>query len=97
MVDGRPFDIKINNILIEFNGTYWHLDNRIYNSDYYDKCRKITASEQWKRDEFKLKIAKKNGYSTITVWQYDWERDYNVELNRIIKIINNERKIQRNL
>jgi len=44
----------------------------------------------WKSDEIKLKITNRNGYKLVIVWQSDWETDNIFELNKLIKIINNE-------
>lgn len=62
----------------------------MYESDYYDNCRKCTTEVIWKSDEIKLKIANRNGYKLVIVWQSDWETDNIFELNKLIKIINNE-------
>ena len=73
-INGKPYDIfvKEKNLIIEFNGTYWHLDPRIYDENYYDKSRNIYASELWKRDKQKLAVAKKLGYNVMVVWEKDW-------------------------
>lgn len=87
LVEGRPFDIKVNDLLIEFNGTYWHLDPRFYDKDYYDKSRNILAEDIWNRDADKKNIAISNGYRFITIWQYDLENNKEETLQNIINII----------
>lgn len=87
LVDGRPFDVKVNDLLIEFNGTYWHLDPRFYEKDYYDKSRDILAEEIWNRDADKQNIAINNGYRFMTVWQYDLENNKEETLQHIINKI----------
>jgi G:T-mismatch repair DNA endonuclease (very short patch repair protein) len=71
---GKPFDIFIEekNLLIEFNGTYWHLDPRIYDENHYDKSRDVYAKELWRRDKEKLDSARKLGYNVLVVWEKDW-------------------------
>lgn len=86
LVSGRPFDIKINDLLIEFNGTYWHLDPREYEPNYFDKSRKVYAEDIWNRDKEKEQIAKQNGYRFLTIWQKDLEDNPTETLNEIIKI-----------
>jgi len=95
LVDGRPFDIKIGNLLIEFNGTYWHLDPRYYSTDYSDNNR--NSIETWNRDLQKRNIAIENGYELIVVWQSDWESSEDNELKRVIKVIENDRKVSKNI
>jgi len=95
LLDGRPFDIKIGNLLIEFNGTYWHLDPRFYSTEYSDNSRNST--EIWNRDLQKRNIAIENGYELIVVWQSDWETNQDNELKRVIKVIENDRKVSKNI
>lgn len=71
----KPFDVGIpdKNTVIEFNGTYWHLDPRIYEAHYYDNYRKMFAWQIWKKDAHKIEQATKRGYKVITIWQSDWD------------------------
>lgn len=75
LVGGTPFDIYISdaNLLLEFNGTYWHLDPRKYSLNYLDKSRNVTSQYIWNKDMQKLNVAKLLGYKTAVVWQFDWE------------------------
>jgi len=84
----KPYDIFIRkkNLIIEFNGTYWHLDPRFYDKDYYDKTRKCYAKNIWKKDIEKLDKAKQMGYTVLVIWQNDWENqtDKNSYLNEVL-------------
>lgn len=55
-IGSHPYDVFIQgvNIIIEFNGTYWHLDKRFYQEDYFDKYRGVSAKEVWERDAKKI-------------------------------------------
>lgn len=77
LIDGVPFDIFIKelNLIIEFNGTFWHRDSRFYQLD--EEVQKIHD-----RDEFKKNVAIKNGYNFKVVWQYDWETQNKNEIIR---------------
>jgi len=68
-IDGRPYDFYIEslNLIIEFNGTYWHRDPRFYTDDVF-KGKSI-----WERDRLKMETAKNKGFKTLVIWQYDWE------------------------
>jgi very-short-patch-repair endonuclease len=44
-------------------------------------------------DKIKAKIARRNGYQLITVWQRDWEENRESTLTDIIKQLKYERKI----
>jgi hypothetical protein len=67
LIKGRPYDVYVpqKNLLIEFNGTYWHRDPRFYDKE--------NSQLIWNKDKSKTDIALKNGYRIETVWQYDWE------------------------
>lgn len=68
-INGRPYDVfvKERNLLIEFNGTFWHRDPRFYSQS--GACQKV-----WDNDKTKMELAKQNGYNIAVIWQYDWER-----------------------
>ena len=74
-ISNKPFDICLpeQKILFEFNGTYWHLDPRVYEYNFYDKSRKIHAWQIWHKDKLKTMCAIKRGYRVIPVWQIDWD------------------------
>lgn len=68
-IDGRPYDFYIEslNLIIEFNGTYWHRDPRFYTDDIFK------GMSIWERDRLKMETAKNKGFKTLVIWQYDWE------------------------
>lgn len=79
IIFGRPYDIYIPNLnlIIEFNGTYWHLDPRKYDINFYDKSKGRYAYQTWEIDKKKLDIAIDFGYNIVTVWQADFESTNN--------------------
>jgi len=74
-IDGREYDIYIpyKKMVVEYHGTYFHMDPRKYNEDYFDKCRNCYAVDIWKKDLLKDTIAKNAGLTYHVVWQLDWE------------------------
>lgn len=74
-IEGKPYDFYLPsiNLIIEFNGTFWHRDPRFY-TDCILKGKSI-----WEKDKYKMDVAKSNGYDTLVVWQYDWENATNKE------------------
>ena len=74
LVEGRPYDTFVlsKNLLIEFNGTFWHRDPRFY---------KMTDDVKFihQKDAEKINLAKKHGYDIIVIWQHDWEQCTNKE------------------
>jgi hypothetical protein len=67
IVCGKPFDVFVEdkNLLIEFNGTYWHRDPRFYGEE--------EGNFYWNKDKLKVDNAIEKGYIVKTIWQYDWE------------------------
>jgi len=84
LIEGRPYDTLVvdKNLLIEYNGTFWHRDPRFFPKEmtHKGKCLLTEKSEDvWKRNEEKINLAKKHGYDIIVIWQYDWEQCPNKE------------------
>ena len=69
--------------IIEFNGDIYHANPMLYkptdrpNPYHLDK----TAQDLWKMDEKKSNLAKDNGFSVLTIWEYDYTKNK----DRIIK------------
>ena len=72
------------NILIEYNGDYWHCKPNKYKSDYYNKKKSMFAWELWKQDAKKKELAEKNGYKLFTIWESDYKFNKQIEINKII-------------
>jgi very-short-patch-repair endonuclease len=75
------------NILIEYNGDYWHCNPEKYDKDYFNQKKNMYAHELWKRDADKKKLAEDNGYVVITIWEKDYKKNKGKQINRIIKEI----------
>lgn len=68
------FDIKIDNLLIEVNGDYWHANPEIYAADsiiVYPGHKKKSAKTVWKRDLKKRLEANNQGYKVLYLWESD--------------------------
>lgn len=68
------FDLTVNNSkkIIEFNGDFWHCNPILFESDFFNKPKKMTAEEIWKYDKDKYETAKYYGYSVLCIWEYDY-------------------------
>jgi len=81
------FYIKEENLLIEMQGDYWHMNPKKYkNDDIFMKgtIKQKFAYEVWEKDKLKLDNATIKGYYVLTIW----ESDFNEE--NIIKILQNK-------
>jgi len=85
-IDGKLFDFYIpnKNLLIEFNGDYWHCNPKIYKSDYINKKKGMTAKELWEYDKQKTILGESKGFIVLTIWEYDYkERGIDFVINEI--------------
>lgn len=86
------YDFKYKNILIEFNGDYWHLNPIKYAENYVCSMRKLSAKEIWCRDAKKIKTAKDAGFEILTIWESDYIQNKVVTLQKCIQFINEKCK-----
>lgn len=80
------YDFVYGKKIIEFNGTYWHCDPR-----FYGITKKLsngkTATQIWKRDLEKTKLAIENGFEILHVWEYDYDKDEEKVLQECIQFL----------
>jgi G:T-mismatch repair DNA endonuclease (very short patch repair protein) len=76
----KLYDICIpeKNLIIEYNGDYWHMNPRKYSEGQYNKVAHKTAKEIWERDDLKKQEAIFHGFYVA----YIWEMDYNGETDK---------------
>jgi len=68
----KRYDFKIGNIIIETNGDYWHASPKKYKKDDIIKYPNNVfkkASDVWKKDIKKKRLAEKNGYTVVYIWE----------------------------
>jgi phage FluMu protein Com len=58
--------------IIEFYGSYWHADPRLYAADTYHIQKQQTAKMIWSRDRAKKTFAMNLGYSLYICWELDY-------------------------
>ena len=85
-VDSKICDIYIPelNLVIEYNGDYWHCNPKKYKPDYYHQVKKKTAKELWEYDKNKIDLIKNSGYILEIVWESDLKADHTI-INKLIK------------
>lgn len=65
-------DFKINNIIIEVQGDYWHGNPKLYDENSLNELQKNMIQ----RDICKKNELKNIGYETVYIWEYDLIHDY---------------------
>lgn len=79
------FDVKIDNLLIELNGIYWHCSPKKYKPN--DLIRfpgnvYIKAKDKWEYDRIKKETAQQKGYIVETIWEDEFNE------TKLLEIIN---------
>lgn len=72
------YDLKIENLIIEFNGDYYHCNPNIKpysDPSYFNKVKGKTSREVWEIDEKKRLLAVDKGFHVHIVWESDWKKD----------------------
>lgn len=85
------------NIIIEFFGSFWHCNPKIYNSEYYHKYLHKYAEEIWEKDKIrnKLLLNKTNGL-IIILWEDSiYSNKYHIKYTKeeLLEIINNNKNL----
>lgn len=85
------YDIKIDNLLIEVNGDYWHLNPLKYKENDIINIRGILckASDVWNIDKEKIDSAVTNGYTTLTLWENDINNNFELVKKQIHEALKN--------
>ena len=79
-------------LAFEFDGTFWHMDDRIYEATYLNKKKNMTAKEIWDYDNQKIKLCEDVGYKLIRIKELDWVND-SINTKNFIKNLINEVKV----
>jgi G:T-mismatch repair DNA endonuclease (very short patch repair protein) len=85
-VDTKICDVFIPtlNLIIEYNGDYWHCNPKKYGPDYFNQKKQKTAKELWEYDKNKIDLIREKGYNLEIVWESDLNDD-NTLINKLIK------------
>jgi G:T-mismatch repair DNA endonuclease (very short patch repair protein) len=84
-IKSKIYDIYIPklNLVIEYNGDYWHCNPKKYNGDYYHQVKGKTAKEIWDYDKNKIDLIKLYGYYLEVIWESELKNDHTL-INKII-------------
>ncbi len=47
----------------------------------------MTSKNIWEHDELKKKIAEKNGFSILQIWENDYRNNKEIELKKILEFL----------
>jgi len=71
-IDNYNVDFLIDGkYIVECYGDYWHCNPSRYAADYYNRGKKKTAAEIWKRDEQRKRELESMGYKVLYFWEHE--------------------------
>lgn len=82
---------KTHNLVIEFNGDFWHCNPSKYEPDYMHPVKEQTALEIWSCDSYRKNLIEQANYSVYTIWESEYNKDvWKDDLTRWV--LNNAKK-----
>ena len=81
------FTLKDERKIIEFNGDFWHCNPKIFQSDFYNKPKKMTAQQIWDYDPEKEIAAREQGYDLLYIWESDFRKERQATIDRCVEFI----------
>jgi hypothetical protein len=87
LIESYHFDLFVEelNLVIEYNGDYWHCNPLKYAPDFLHPQKQITAMELWEHDQMKKDLAIERGYNYHVIWESDYNKDPEFEIKNIIQ------------
>lgn len=76
-------------IIVEINGDFWHCNPNMWQADDLHKCKKVPASQIWKKDNNRISHLKKMGYKVFVLWESQINKGKNVFLKNFFQKITN--------
>lgn len=81
--------IKEINVIVEVFGDYWHANPELYDSSFISR-KGLTRDQINAKDESRLLTLKNLGYEVIVIWELDWNKNKERELEKVINVINSK-------
>ena len=76
--------------IVECYGDFWHCNPQRYSAEYFNKGKRKTATEVWKRDACRKQKFEELGYTFLHVWESEINGDPKAVRNKIKKLIKNK-------
>ena len=80
--------IEEKKLIIEYFGTWWHADPRLYNENWVHPFMRKTAKFIRDRDNQKIEHLRSLGYFVVIVWESDWQNETEKQKEMIINAYN---------
>lgn len=81
------YDFCYKNIIIEFNGDYWHMNPSKYTADDINKTTKQKAVDKWNEDSYKKSLAEQYGYKVLVIWESEFNNSIKETIDKCLSFI----------
>jgi hypothetical protein len=76
-------DYFLNGKIVEYNGSFWHADPKLFKKDEIHSIFNVPCSEIWENDKTREDMLTKLGYKCIIVWSQDVKQNLLQEIERV--------------
>lgn len=76
--------------IIECHGDFWHCNPTMYAKDYYNRGKKKTAEEIWKRDADRVSYFTDLGYTVLCLWESEINNCHKLVRNKVKRLLKGE-------
>ena len=73
--------------VVECYGDFWHCNPHQYTSSYFNRGKKKTADEIWKRDTERKTVLENMGYKFLCLWETDIKNNPTIVRSKLKKSI----------
>ena len=73
--------------IIEFNGDFWHMNPKLYESSKINRVKKVSAKQIWEYDIYKINLAKSQGFQILTIWESELNENKEELINKCLEFI----------
>ncbi len=78
-----------NKKIIEFNGDYWHMNPKLYETAQVNPTSKKSAKEMWDFDDQKINFIRSLGFEVLIIWESEYIHNKEDMVQRCLSFLNN--------
>lgn len=86
-INNFAYDFCYENKIIEFNGDYWHCNPDLFDEDFYNTRKRMTAKQIWESDKYKKSVAEQYGYKVLYIWELEYNECPEAAIKKCIDFI----------
>ncbi len=82
-------DFIYKNKIIEFNGSIYHADPRLFKcDDQPNPFNSLKSEDIWNIDKMRIEILKSLNYDILIIWELDYKNNKELVMNNVINFLN---------